>query len=74
MFVDYDCGIESSKMGTYSSHGVDAVYVVVGPAGSELVGILLFLNEHRKKTPLGYNIKHVDFTSGKLVWYRRKAN
>lgn len=28
---------------TYSSHGVDAVNIVVGPAGGQLVGVLLFL-------------------------------
>lgn len=28
---------------TYSSHGVDAVDVVVGPAGGQLVGVLLLL-------------------------------
>lgn len=33
---------------TYSSHGVDAVDVVVGPAGSQLVGVLLLLNVDRK--------------------------
>lgn len=27
----------------YSSHGVDAVDVVVGPAGGQLVGVLLLL-------------------------------
>lgn len=28
---------------TYSSHGVDAVNVVVGPASGQLVGVLLLL-------------------------------
>lgn len=31
------------QSGTYSSHGVDAVDVVVGPAGGQLVGVLLLL-------------------------------
>lgn len=50
-------GVISFKTDTYSSHGVDAVYVVVRPAGSELVGILLLLNEHGKTKPLEYNTK-----------------
>lgn len=37
-------GIDIQTMGlTYGSHGVDAVDVVVGPAGGQLVGVLLLL-------------------------------
>lgn len=36
-------------MHTHSSHGVDAIDVVVGPAGGQLVWVLLLLEERQKK-------------------------
>lgn len=43
-----------NKVNTYSCHGVDAVYVVIRPTGSKLVGVLLFLGEEHQRE--SYNI------------------
>lgn len=57
---------------TYSSHGVDAVNVVVRPACGQLVGVLLFLYMDTKidwvKWILIYTFKMLQYTSGGCMY------
>lgn len=54
--------LKDRKKNTYSRHGVNAVYVVVGPAGGQFVGVLLLLHMDRNQL----SQTHIQYH----FWYR----